>query len=269
MEQQPTRRSLVTAVGVATIAGTLPRRARSAGTAAEPAYLTAGELLQALADRQTSARELTDATIGRIEALDAKINAVVARDFDRARQAAVVADALLAKGERRPLLGLPMTVKEQFNIAGLPTTWGHAKYKGWKPEADALAVQRLKAAGAIILGKTNTPVDLADWQSYNDVYGTTNNPWDLTRTPGGSSGGSPGMCHWSLARTSSVRSVARRISVASSRTSRASTWCRSAAPDGRRRRPFRCAATCRLSDRWPTMPASSHCNCRSSPDRTS
>jgi amidase len=107
------------------------------------------------------------------------------RDFDRARIAADMADAALARGERRPLLGLPMTVKEQFNIAGLPTTLGFPKFKGWKPETDALVIQRLKAAGAIILGKTNVPIDLADWQSYNDIYGTTNNPWDLSRSRGG------------------------------------------------------------------------------------
>jgi amidase len=83
-----------------------------------------------------------------------------------------------------------MTVKEQYNIAGLPTTWGYPKFRDWRPQVDALVVQRLKAAGAIILGKTNVPMNLTDWQSYNDVYGTTNNPWDLWRTPGGSSGGS-------------------------------------------------------------------------------
>jgi amidase len=153
-------------------------------------YRRATALAKALADRSVSARELTDAAIARIEALDPRINAVVVRDFDRAREAADTADEALAKGERRSLLGLPMTVKEQFNIAGLPTTWGHAKFADWKPAADALVVQRLKAAGAIILGKTNIPVDLADWQSYNEVYGTTNNPWDPSRTPGGSSGGS-------------------------------------------------------------------------------
>jgi amidase len=152
-------------------------------------YRTATALAKALAERSISARELTNAAIARIEALDPKINAVVVRDFDRAREAADAADAALAKGGRRPLLGLPMTVKEQFNIAGLPTTWGHAKFAAWKPAADALAVQRLKAAGAIILGKTNIPVDLSDWQSYNEVYGTTNNPWDPSRTAGGSSGG--------------------------------------------------------------------------------
>jgi amidase len=154
------------------------------------AYRTAGELAKALADRKISARELLDASISRIEALDPKINAVVVRDFDRARSAADAADAALARGERRPLLGLPMTVKEQFNVAGLPTTHGYPKFKDWKPEVDALAVQRLKTAGAVVIGKTNLPMGIRDWQSYNDVYGTTNNPWDLGRTPGGSSGGS-------------------------------------------------------------------------------
>lgn len=154
-----------------------------------PAYRTAHELIAMLATRQISARELCDEAIARIELLDARINAVVVRDFDRARQAADAADAALARGERRALLGLPMTVKEQHNIAGLPTTWGYPQCRDWRPAADALTVARLKAAGAVILGKTNVPFGLADWQSYNDIYGTTNNPWDLGRSPGGSSGG--------------------------------------------------------------------------------
>ena len=148
------------------------------------------DLIQALAARQISARELLDASLKRIEALDPKTNAVVVRDFDRARIAADAADAALGRGERRPLLGLPMTVKEQFNVAGLPTTWGYPQFRDWRPDVDALAVQRLKTAGAIIIGKTNIPVGLMDWQSFNEVYGTTNNPWDFARTPGGSSGGS-------------------------------------------------------------------------------
>jgi amidase len=165
--------------------------ARDSGDASEGlAYRTAGDLVKALADRQVSSRELVDGAISRIEALDPKINAVVVRDFDRARTAADAADAALAKGERRALLGVPMTVKEQYAVAGLPTTWGDPKYKDRKAEVDALVVQRLKAAGAVILGKTNVPLNLADWQSFNEVYGTTNNPWDLSRTPGGSSGGS-------------------------------------------------------------------------------
>jgi amidase len=190
MEREPSRRSFIAAAGAAAAATAVaPAKAVAAADRAEPAYRSAGELLQALASRQISSRELVDVEIARIEALDPKINAVVVRDFHRARAAADAADAALGRGERQPLLGLPMTVKEQFNIAGLPTTWGFVKFKDWRPDADALVVQRLKTAGAIILGKTNVPVDLADWQSYNEVYGTTNNPWDLTRTPGGSSGG--------------------------------------------------------------------------------
>jgi amidase len=116
---------------------------------------------------------------------------VVVRDFERARVAADAADAALARDDRRPLLGLPMTVKvkEQFNVAGLPTTWGYPRFRDWRPDADALAVQRLKAAGVIIIGKTNVPEGLSDWQSYNDIDGTPNNPWNFGRTPGGSSGG--------------------------------------------------------------------------------
>jgi len=156
-----------------------PRRSLAAATAIanpdsdQPAYRSAVALLQALANRQTSSRELVDGAIARIDALDPKINAVVVRDFDRARAAADAADAALARGEQQPLLGLPMTVKEQFNVAGLPTTWGNPKFQDWRPEADALVVQRLKSAGAVILGKANVPMGLPDWQSYNEVYGTT------------------------------------------------------------------------------------------------
>jgi amidase len=190
MEREPSRRSFIAAAGAAAATTALrPAKARAASDQAGSPYRSAGELVSALASRQVSSRELVDSAIARIEALDPKINAVVVRDFDRARAAADAADAALGRGEHQPLLGLPMTVKEQFNIAGLPTTWGFPKFKDWRPDADALVVQRLKAAGVIILGKTNVPVDLADWQSYNEVYGTTNNPWDLTRTPGGSSGG--------------------------------------------------------------------------------
>ena len=154
------------------------------------AYRNAREVAAALAAREMSSVELTDLTIKRIETFDGKLNAVVVRDFERARIAAAQADAAIARGERRPLLGVPITVKEAYNVAGLPTTWGIPAAKGWTPPADAVVVQRAKAAGAVILGKTNVPFVLADWQSYNDIYGTTNNPWDVTRTPGGSSGGS-------------------------------------------------------------------------------
>ena len=154
------------------------------------AYLSAGELAQSLQKNEISALELTDQFIARIEALDGDLNAVPVRDFARAREAAKAADAALARGERRPLLGVPITIKESYNIAGLPTTWGIPAFKDFVAQEDALAVTRLKAAGVVILGKTNVPLVLGDWQSFNDIYGTTNNPWDKTRTPGGSSGGS-------------------------------------------------------------------------------
>jgi amidase len=155
-----------------------------------PAYWTATEQVAALGQGKISAVELLEYTIKRIEYFDSRINAVVVRDFDRARAAAREADAALVRGERRPLLGLPMTVKEAYNVAGLPTTWGLPMFKDWRATEDAVAVARLRAAGALILGKTNVPLGLADWQTYNDIYGTTNNPWDPQRTPGGSSGGS-------------------------------------------------------------------------------
>lgn len=151
---------------------------------------SAGDLVAALRERRVSALELADRAIARIEAQDSTINAIVARDFERARAAARAADAALARGERGALLGVPVTVKESFNIAGLPTSWGDPHFRRFMPKEDALAVSRLKNSGAVILGKTNVSQWLSDWQTYNSVYGTTNNPFDLCLTPGGSSGGS-------------------------------------------------------------------------------
>ena len=153
-------------------------------------FSSIAELTTALRSRRMSASELLDSVIARIEALDQRINAVVVRDFDRAKDAAKAADAALARGEDRPLLGIPVTLKEPFNVVGLPTTWGFQKFKDFVPTEDALAVSRLRQAGAVIIGKTNIPTGLREFQSYNDIYGTTNNPWDLGRSPGGSSGGS-------------------------------------------------------------------------------
>jgi amidase len=153
-------------------------------------FRSATELSAALTAKKVSSVELTQDAIDRIERHDGKINAICVRDFDRALAAAREADAARSRGEHKPLLGLPLTVKESFNVAGLPTTWGYVPQKNYKPTEDALAVARAKAAGGVVLGKTNVPVGLADWQSYNDIYGTTNNPYDLGRTPGGSSGGS-------------------------------------------------------------------------------
>src|SRR5262249_31171765 len=153
-------------------------------------FKTAVELSAALKAKTVSAVELAQDAIGRIERHDGKINAICVRDFDRALQAARAADAALARGESRPLLGIPLTVKESYNVAGLPTTYGFVQQKDFVAKEDALTITRIKESGCVILGKTNVPVGLGDWQSYNDIYGTTNNPYDLTRTPGGSSGGS-------------------------------------------------------------------------------
>jgi amidase len=153
-------------------------------------FATATELSAALKAKKVSAVELAQDVIGRIERHDARINAVCVRDFTRGLEAARAADAARARGESKLLLGLPMTVKESYNVGGLPTTWGFPAQKDFTPPEDALSISRVKAAGGVILGKTNVPLALGDWQSYNDIYGTTNNPFDLARTPGGSSGGS-------------------------------------------------------------------------------
>ena len=153
-------------------------------------FKTALELSAALKARKVSAVELAHDAIGRIERHDGRINAVCVRDFSRALDAARAADTALAHGKTRPLLGIPLTVKESFNVAGLPTSWGIPAQKDFVPKEDALAIVRVKDAGGVILGKTNVPFGLGDLQSYNDIYGTTNNPYDLGRTPGGSSGGS-------------------------------------------------------------------------------
>jgi len=155
--------------------GALAQQAPAAG---QPgwSYRSTKDLAAALKRRDISAVELLDQVIARVEALDGRLNAVVVRDVER--------------GEGRPLTGIPMTIKESFNIAGLPTTWGIPRFKDFVAQEDALIVSRVKAAGAVIVGKTNVPIVLGDWQSYNEIYGTTNNPWDLGRTPGGSSGGS-------------------------------------------------------------------------------
>src|SRR6201996_2435245 len=159
-------------------------------SSAKFSFASATDVAVALAAKKVSAVELAQDVIGRIERHDGKINAVCVRDFARGLDAARAADAALARGESRPLLGIPMTVKESYNVGGLPTTWGIPAQKDFVPPDDALSIARIKDAGGVILGKTNVPLSLGDWQSYNDIYGTTNNPYDLGRTPGGSSGGS-------------------------------------------------------------------------------
>ena len=153
-------------------------------------FKTAVQLSAALKDKKISAVELAQDAIGRIERHDDRINAICVRDFERALEAARDADAALSRGETKPLLGIPLTVKESYNVAGLPTTWGILAQKDFVAAEDALPVARVKDAGGVVLGKTNVPLGLGDWQSYNEIYGVTKNPFDLARTPGGSSGGS-------------------------------------------------------------------------------
>jgi amidase len=149
---------------------------------------TATELLARLRGGKLGSLELLEALLARIERHNGDLNAVVALDPEGAREAARAADATPA-GRRGPLHGLPMTIKDSYEVAGMPATCGFPHLAGHVPVRDADAVARLRAAGAIPFGKTNVPLAAADHQSYNPVYGTTNNPWDATRTPGGSSGG--------------------------------------------------------------------------------
>lgn len=146
-------------------------------------------MIEALKARTISATEILALHRHRIEKIDGDLNAVVVRDFDRAQQTAAQFDN--GKGNtEQPLYGLPMTIKESINIRGLPTCCGIEAAKDFVSEHDAPTTIRLKAAGVVLMGKTNIPVELADWQSNNPVYGRTNNPHDLNRSPGGSSGGS-------------------------------------------------------------------------------
>ncbi|MFO1410141.1 MAG: amidase [Steroidobacteraceae bacterium] len=149
---------------------------------------SATEQLQLLRERRIGALELLDLLLARIERLNPRLNAVVARDVEGARRAARAADDAPA-GNRGPLHGLPLTIKDVWAVAGMPAACGMPELAGYVPAQDADAVARLRAAGAIPFAKTNVPYAASDHQSYNDVYGTSNNPWNLARTPGGSSGG--------------------------------------------------------------------------------
>ena len=145
--------------------------------------------LQALESKRISALELLDLAFARYQAINPKINAVTVTDMDHARTRAKAIDELRMKGETLgPLAGLPMTIKDSLDVEGMPASSGVAALLK-RPADDAVSVAKARQAGAVIWGKTNLPVMTGDWQSYNPVYGTTNNPWDLARVPGGSSGG--------------------------------------------------------------------------------
>jgi amidase len=159
-------------------------------SASSAAFDSATALVERLRSRKVGSRELLEYFIDRIERHDRRVNAVVVHDFDRARARADQADQAIRRGEPLgPLHGLPMTIKESFQLAGTPTTFGFPEFRDNVATTSAVAVERLLAAGAVILGKTNVPPGLMDGQSWNEIYGRTVNPWDGARTPGGSSGG--------------------------------------------------------------------------------
>jgi amidase len=155
------------------------------------AYRSAAELAALIKAKKVGSEELLDLYLDRFEKYNSQVNAVIATDFASARRRAKAADIALAKGENwGPLHGIPMTIKDSFDVAGMPSTWGVAELKDHRPARNALAVDRFVDAGAIFFGKTNVPAFLIGWATNSEVHGTTNNPWDLTRSPGGSSGGS-------------------------------------------------------------------------------
>jgi amidase len=148
------------------------------------------ELANAIRCKEISARELLDLHLARIDLLNGKLNAIVTLNVEHARHQANLIDAATTRGEfKGPLHGIPITIKDSFETAGLKTTCGAPVWRDHIPQTNADAVQRLVDAGAVIFGKTNTPIYAGDVQTFNDLFGTTNNPWDMARTPGGSSGG--------------------------------------------------------------------------------
>jgi amidase len=156
----------------------------------EMLFQSATDAAGMLRRKEISSRELTELLLAQIDALNPALNAVVELRRDEALREATAADREIAQGLVRPLLGVPMTIKESFNVAGLHTTWGNPAFKDYVADSDATVVARMRGAGAIIVGKTNVHFMLADFgQTANELYGVTNNPWDATRSPGGSTGG--------------------------------------------------------------------------------
>jgi len=153
-------------------------------------FATAIEAAEAVRTKEISATELLTQTLERIDRHDSELNAIVWEHREQSFARAKAADEALTKGTViGPLHGVPVTIKEAFAYCGSPNSWGLPALAGINSPRTAVAVERLESAGAIVVGKTNVPVMLADWQSHNPIYGTTNNPWDLSKTPGGSTGG--------------------------------------------------------------------------------
>ena len=192
----------------------------------DQAFASATELSDEIRDRHIGCVELLDFYLARAERHNPALNAIVVWQVDQARERARAADAALARGERwGPLHGIPMTVKESFNVAGLPTTFGNPLWKDNIATGNAFMIDRLLQAGAIIFGKTNVPYMLADAQSYNDIYGTTNNPGIRPARPAARRAArrrrSPPGCRPSVpAATSPAHCATRRITAASMVTNR-------------------------------------------------
>jgi amidase len=158
--------------------------------ASELDFASALAAARAIRRGDVSSVELTTHLLGRIQQFNPQLNAIVTLTAEAALERARAADAARARGEWwGPFHGIPCTIKDSFETAGVRTTAGAPSFANHVPEADAGVVARLRVAGAVILGKTNAPLLASDVQSYNDIFGTTNNPWDPSRTPGGSSGG--------------------------------------------------------------------------------
>jgi amidase len=156
----------------------------------DPTSATASEQAAAVRDRLISSSELVDAHYAQIARHNPALNAIVTLDEERARARAREADEALSRGESwGPLHGVPVTIKDAIATAGIRTTGGYEPLSDYVPDEDAPVVARLKAAGAIVLGKTNLPVLSRDFQCENPIFGRSNNPWNLGHTPGGSTGG--------------------------------------------------------------------------------
>ena len=207
----------------------------------EIALRTASALAVDIRERRIGCLELLDHYLARVERINPALNAIVVMDVDGARARAAAADAALAKGEVwGPLHGIPMTIKESYDVIGMPTTWGVPALKDNVPSTNAAAVDRLLDAGVVLFGKTNVPLLLADWQTFNEIYGTTNNPWDVSRAPGGSSGGSAAVLATGMAALEAGSDIGASIRnpahySASMVTNRPMA---SSRPGGRRRRAF-------------------------------
>ena len=162
----------------------------SGGKTPSMPFRSAKDLVSLIRRKKIGCLELLDLYLSRIDRNNPKINAVIFMNIEEARKRA---PGLRIKRWRKgtsggPSTGLPMTVKESYDVVGMPTTWGVPAHRHNYPQRNALAVDRFLKAGAVLFGKTNVPLYLADWQRFNEIYGTTNNPWDVTRVPGGSSG---------------------------------------------------------------------------------